>query len=91
MLLHRGASMLAAAASTAAIITSTAPNAGARAISTGSGGGPIAVSGQPPADSGTEWGLIGVSAAGGALVTAAGMTAARRRTHPTARATATLQ
>ncbi len=91
MRLHHGASILAAAASTAAIIASTAPAAGAHAISTGSGGGPIPVSSQPQANNGSEWGLIAVSAAGGALVTGAGMTAVRRRGHPTPRPTATLQ
>jgi len=91
MRIHRGASMLAAAASSAVLIASTAPAAGAHTISTGTGGGPIAVSSQPQADSGIEWGLIAASAAGGAIVTAAGMTATRRRAHPAPRHTATLQ
>jgi hypothetical protein len=83
--LHRGISRLATVATTAAIFASGAPIASAHAISTGSGsGGPtVAASSQPPADSSTDWALIGVSAAGGAVLTAAGMTAARRRGHGT--------
>ena len=91
MRIHRGVCMLA----TAAIIASSAPSAGAQAISSGNGGGnasvPAAAASQPAADSSTDWGLIGVSAAGGAILTAAGMTASRRYGHVThRRSTATL-
>jgi hypothetical protein len=94
MRLKRGVSMLAAAASAGAIMGPAVPAAGAHAISSGTGGGsgsgPVAVSSQQPTGSSTEWGLIGVSAAGGAALTAAGMTAARRRGRATAaRSTAT--
>jgi hypothetical protein len=84
MRLHHGVSRLAAVASAAAIVASGAPIASAHMISTGTGGGngdTVVTASQPPADNSTDWALIGVSAAGGAVLTAAGMTAARRRGH----------
>jgi hypothetical protein len=95
MRIHRGVSILAAAASAAAIMGSGVPAAGAHAISSGTGGGtdsgPVAVSSQQATHGGTEWGLIGVGAAGGAILTAAGMTTSRRRGQGTARrSTATM-
>ena len=89
MHLHHGVSMLAAAVSAAALMGSGVQAAGAHTISAGTGGGsgasPVVVSSQPATDNGTEWGLIGVSAAGGAVLTAAGMTASRRYGHGTPR------
>jgi hypothetical protein len=90
--LHQGISRLATVATTAAIFASGAPIASAHTISTGGGGGgAVVTASDQPADGGssTDWGLIGVSAAGGAVLTAAGMTAARRRGHgSTSRSTA---
>jgi hypothetical protein len=84
MRLDRGTSVLATLATTAVILGSGAPVASARGIIAGTGGAkgaePVGASSHP-ADSGTDWSLIGVSVAGGAVLTAAGMTAARRRGH----------
>ncbi|MGZ4185297.1 MAG: hypothetical protein ACXVUE_07805 [Solirubrobacteraceae bacterium] len=92
MRLHRGTSALAALATTAAILGSGTPIASARGIIAGGGGGnggqPVVASSHP-ANNSTDWGLVGVSAAGGAVLTAAGMTAARRRGHGTPSPSAT--
>ena len=82
MRFNRSVSILAAAASTAAII---APNAGAHAIIAGTGGGPVVVSAHAPAASGTDWGLIGGGTAGMVIVLGAGVTVALRRGHAPAR------